>query len=61
VRIVGHGWIQKGIWLWLGLALCRKNGHGLLLLSLPVNLDVTTFIVDASATLKDTVPATALA
>jgi hypothetical protein len=39
----------------------RKNGHRLLLLPLPINLDVSPLIVDASAALKDTVPATALA
>jgi len=61
MRIVGHGWIQKGVGLWLGLTLRRKNGHRLLLLSLPINLDVSPLIVDASAALKDTIPATALA
>jgi len=61
VRIIGHIWIQKGVGLWLGLTLRRKNGHRLLLLLLSINLDMPTFMVDASATLKDTVPTTALA
>jgi len=61
VYIVGYCWIQKGVGLWLGLALRRKNGHRLLLLSLPINLDMPTLIVDASTALKDTVPTTALA
>jgi hypothetical protein len=61
VRIIGHIWIQKGVGLWLGLTLRRKNGHWLLLLLLSINLDVSPLIVDASTALKDSVPATSLA